>query len=750
MTVPPTTSRPGTRESLRSTGRMPGSGQRTDGRSASWAGREQDGHDRAGRSRGLGLLLATAAAGLSFSAVFAPSALLGPVLAVVAGVAAADQLTIGRPRLAAVRALLGVVLGGAAGVAAVLVPVGVPLSGATLRVLGGGVVHGWLRTLESTLPAHPDLTLLPFVPALVLLAAVVGVEWLRRGVAPAATLLPSLTVLLAAQVFAAVGWVAAIALAACYGLGAVVALAGGRLVDALGPALPLVGAVLVGWVFAVVDPVGGHAWTVADRVAPATVAGGTVSPLAELAGRLDRPDEVVFTARSDTPVARWPLVVLDGYDGAGFTTGARYRPLGAQLPLDPDLAVPVLAAAADVAVGDGLTGPWLPGQGTLRSVEGLRPAVDPASGSLLLPGGAAGTRYRIGWYVPQPGPEQLVDAAVDPEATGTDITGALPAAVTAAATEALRGAPPSFDAALVLEHWFRDGYRLAGEQRPTGSGDVQLVDFLTTSKTGTSEQFAAAYVLVARAAGIPARLVVGFRPGPAGSDGVQVVRNGDAFAWPEVAVAGAGWVAVDPTGGVREATGSVAPAEAATEAARRRAAAQPGPPAPAPPPAVAGPSDPSIPELALPGPWDVALPAATAGLVGLVLVAVLGAPLVKRARRIRRRRAAGTGAVVGAWLEVRDRLRDHGVAATTDMTVRDLRRPAAALLNGSGGELERLARCVDEALWSGTVAPHGELTVRAWAAEKAIRGALAERGPRARLRAATRYRGLTRVRDTRV
>ena len=40
--------------------------------------------------------------------------------------------------------------------------------------------------------------------------------------------------------------------------------------------------------------------------------------------------------------------------------------------------------------------------------------------------------------------------------------------------------------------------------------------------------------------------------------------------------------------------------------------------------------------------------------------------------------------------------------------------------------------------------------MRAWAAEKAIRGALAEQPLGARLRAATRYRGLTRVRDTRV
>lgn len=721
------------------------------GQATSWADREQAERDRAGRARGAGLLLATAAAGLSFAAVFDVVALLGPVLAAVAGVAAADQLTLGRRRLAAVRAVLAIVLGGAAGTAALLVPADMGVDG--VRVVADAVVHGWLRTLESTLPAHPDLTLLPFMPALVLLAAVVGVEWLRRGVAPVVTLLPSLLVVVVAQVFAAVDWLAAIGLAAVYGLGAALTLAGGRrLVEGLGPALPLgLMAALTGVVLAVVDPVGGPAWTVADRVAPATVPGGAVSPLAELAGRLDRPDDVVFTARSDTPVARWPLVVLDGYDGVGFTSSARYRPLGAQLPVDPDLTVPVRTAAADVEVR-ALTGPWLPGQGTVRSVDGLRPAVDPATGSLLLPDGAAGARYRLGWYAPQPGPEQLVGAAVDPEAVGTEATGALPAAVTDAARDALRGAPPSFTTALVLERWFRDNHRLAGgDQRPTGSGDVQLVDFLTTSKTGTSEQFAAAYVLVARAAGIPARLVAGFRPGPAGPDGVQTVRTGDAFAWPEVAVAGAGWVALDPTGGARETTGTAAPTEAATETARQRTGALPAAPTPPPPSAVAGPADADDPEpLPLPGPWDVALPAAAVALAALLLLVVLGVPLVKRLRRMRRRRGAGRQAVVGAWLEVRDRLRDHGVEATTDMTVRDLRRPAAAMLNGTGGELERLARCVDEALWSGDSGSDGDLAGRAWAAEKAIRGALAGQPLGARMRAATRYRGLTRVRETRV
>jgi len=54
--------------------------------------------------------------------------------------------------------------------------------------------------------------------------------------------------------------------------------------------------------------------------------------------------------------------------------------------------VPVRLGTADVAVADGLRGPWLPGQAAVRSVDGLRPAVDPASGSLLLPDGTAGAR----------------------------------------------------------------------------------------------------------------------------------------------------------------------------------------------------------------------------------------------------------------------------------------------------------------------------------------------------------------------
>src|SRR5262249_14529930 len=94
--------------------------------------------------------------------------------------------------------------------------------------------------------------------------------------------------------------------------------------------------------------------------------------------------------------------------------------------------------------------------------------------------------------------------------------GQVPWAVVDLARQAVGGSPPSFRAALMLEKWLRDNYRTAdGEALPTGHGYAQLQYFLDTSKRGTSEQFATAYVVLARSVGIPARLVAGFRQPPA-------------------------------------------------------------------------------------------------------------------------------------------------------------------------------------------------------------------------------------------
>src|SRR6185312_7564147 len=149
----------------------------------------------------------------------------------------------------------------------------------------------------------------------------------------------------------------------------------------------------------------------------------------------------------------------------------------------------------------------------------------------------------------------------------------------------------------------------------------QLLHFLTTSRRGTSEQFATAYAVLARSIGIPTRVVVGFR-----DDGSGTVHDRDVLAWPEIAVTDLGWVPLDPTGGARTGAGSADGLAAATEAVR---ADLPGS-ADAPPPPAAATVVPVPPGDGWGPPWW-ALPLALPVVLLLGLAAVPAAKLVRRA-----------------------------------------------------------------------------------------------------------------------
>ncbi|MFA5864321.1 MAG: DUF3488 and transglutaminase-like domain-containing protein [Phycisphaerae bacterium] len=78
-------------------------------------------------------------------------------------------------------------------------------------------------------------------------------------------------------------------------------------------------------------------------------------------------------------------------------------------------------------------------------------------------------------------------------------------------------------------------------------------DFLTRRKHGHCEYFASAMVLLSRALGMEARIVLGFKGGEYNSFGdYLVVRNCDAHAWAEVYIPPQGWVRYDPTPSARE------------------------------------------------------------------------------------------------------------------------------------------------------------------------------------------------------
>jgi len=83
---------------------------------------------------------------------------------------------------------------------------------------------------------------------------------------------------------------------------------------------------------------------------------------------------------------------------------------------------------------------------------------------------------------------------------------------------------------------------------PPALGKDSVDEFLFDTKQGFCEHFAASFVFLMRAAGVPARVVTGYQGGDTNPvDGYMVVRQADAHAWAEVWLADNGWTRVDPT-----------------------------------------------------------------------------------------------------------------------------------------------------------------------------------------------------------
>jgi len=77
-------------------------------------------------------------------------------------------------------------------------------------------------------------------------------------------------------------------------------------------------------------------------------------------------------------------------------------------------------------------------------------------------------------------------------------------------------------------------------------------EFLFQTKQGFCEHFSSSFVILMRAAGIPARVVTGYVGGvrnPLGG-GYWIIRRQDAHAWTEVWLPQRGWMRVDPTAAV--------------------------------------------------------------------------------------------------------------------------------------------------------------------------------------------------------
>ncbi|MDR2625097.1 MAG: DUF3488 and transglutaminase-like domain-containing protein [Zoogloeaceae bacterium] len=106
-------------------------------------------------------------------------------------------------------------------------------------------------------------------------------------------------------------------------------------------------------------------------------------------------------------------------------------------------------------------------------------------------------------------------------------------------------------AARALDYFQRENFFYTLD--PPLSGANAVDDFLFDTRLGFCEHYAAAFVTLMRAAGVPARVVTGYLGGELNPvDGFLVVRQSAAHAWAEIWVADAGWLRIDPTAAIPE------------------------------------------------------------------------------------------------------------------------------------------------------------------------------------------------------
>lgn len=104
-----------------------------------------------------------------------------------------------------------------------------------------------------------------------------------------------------------------------------------------------------------------------------------------------------------------------------------------------------------------------------------------------------------------------------------------------------------YEKAEAIEAFFNDGsftYDL-GYRAPSANDTPEF--FVNESRRGTCSDFATAYCLLAKAAGLNVHYVEGFNSGEIQAAGVYSISTENAHAFPEVYIPGAGWLIYEPT-----------------------------------------------------------------------------------------------------------------------------------------------------------------------------------------------------------
>jgi transglutaminase-like putative cysteine protease len=373
--------------------------------------------------------------------------------------------------------------------------------------------------------------------------------------------------------------------------------------------------------------------------------------------------------------------------------------------IDPGLESAATEVRVVTAVNTGqFTSPYLPVPYAPEAVNGLtgRWSWDPATLSIKgIDTNSRDQQYVVLSAAPQLTPD-LLEHAPPPARDVAELflrpPANVPEIVRTTADTVTAGSATAYARAIAIQKYLRSPEFTYSLQSPVqggydGNGLSVLADFLV-QKSGYCIHFASAMAVMARLAGIPSRIAVGYAPGRPTGATVSIAGQGalpefevdarDAHAWPELYFQGVGWVPFEPTpsrGVVPSySTENAVPSGASTNE-NNDGLIQPDEANSAAPPAVA--------PVPLPGASAPAhagtewLPALYgAGALLLVCGLVASPRLTRRGVRRRRLKADGGtgGSALAAFAELRDLATDYAVAPRVSETARHF----AARLRGSG------------------------------------------------------------------
>lgn len=254
-----------------------------------------------------------------------------------------------------------------------------------------------------------------------------------------------------------------------------------------------------------------------------------------------------------------------------------------------------------------------------------------------------------------------------------------PAGIANRARAVTAGHTTDFEAAWMLQSWFRDQNNFQySVDVSTGHDSLVLDDWLndTTStnyRVGYCEQFAAAMAVLARSIEIPSRVVWGFTPGEVDDNGVITVRDTNAHAWVELWIEPYGWFQFDPTPRAEQTGFDSQPPSltAGLDPSDYLANPEDNPTVVTVPPGVGPESLEDLAAEALDGSGDEGPRWWLIGLAAVVPLATV-VPVLKRVRRRRRLALIRSGDITAAWDEIVDRLTDLGVDVSPSFTPLEL------------------------------------------------------------------------------